>query len=124
MNRRDFLKTAGLGTIGAGTMLATGGLGFSLGLNQSLAQTATRPLPLIPMMDFLEGINERISLTLQSANHDFGNGGVSQTFGINNDYLGPVIRVKQGLTLPFDVTNNIDDVSTLHFLVSFFHVQS
>lgn len=110
MNRRDFLKTAG-----SSALLAAGGVSLGVGGSPSIAQTAAKPLPLIPMMDFLDGIDERISLTLQSATHDFGNGGVSQTFGINHDYLGPVIRVKQGQTLPFDVTNNIDDVSTLHW---------
>lgn len=79
MNRRDFLKAAG-----SGALLAAGSLSFAAGVSPSIAQTAARPLPLIPMMDFLDGIDERISLTLQSATHDFGNGGVSQTFGINN----------------------------------------
>lgn len=115
MDRREFLKTAGTSALGVSTILAAGGAVSGLGAQTAIAQNAARPLPLIPMMDFLDGIQERISLKLQTSMHDFGNGGKSQTFGINHDYLGPVIRVKQGQTLPFDVTNAIDDVSTLHW---------
>lgn len=39
----------------------------------------------------------------------------SSTYGIDHDYLGPVLRVKQGPTLPFDVVNRIEDTSTLHW---------
>ncbi|WP_299773047.1 multicopper oxidase domain-containing protein [uncultured Tateyamaria sp.] len=34
---------------------------------------------------------------------------------MNNSYLGPVLRVRQGQTLPFDVRNGINEVSTLHW---------
>eukprot|EP00752_Nemacystus_decipiens_P019255 g17311.t1 len=67
------------------------------------------------MMDVTDGIDGRIALALNPATHDFGNGAASQTFGINSSYLGPVIRAKQGQTLPFDVTNGIGDVTTLHW---------
>ncbi len=79
------------------------------------AQPVAKPLRLLPLMDYLDGINERIVLSLQSATHDFGTGAASETFGINNSYLGPVLRVKQGQTLPFDVVNGIGDVSTIHW---------
>ncbi|MEJ8561126.1 multicopper oxidase domain-containing protein [Yoonia sp. GPGPB17] len=78
-------------------------------------QASTRPLRLIPMTDLTGGINERINLSLNTASHDFGTSVASQTFGINHSYLGPVLRVKQGQTLPFNVTNNIGDVSTIHW---------
>lgn len=115
MNRREFLKVAGSSTIGAGAFFAVNGLGAAVGLNESVAQNAMKQLPLLPMSDFVAGIDARIPMILKTSSHDFGNGGVSQTFGINNDYLGPLIRVKQGQTLPFDVTNDINDVSTLHW---------
>ena len=112
----NFLKAAGANALGVSTLLAAGGGSeWAGGPDGYSAETPRKPLPLIPMMDFLDGIEERISLKLQTSMHDFGNGGKSQTFGINHDYLGPVIRVKQGQTLPFDVTNAIDDVSTLHW---------
>ena len=79
------------------------------------AQSTERALPLVPMTDLTGGIDRRIALNLKPATHDFGTGAMSQTFGINHSYLGPVIKVKPGQTLPFDVTNNIGDVSTIHW---------
>lgn len=79
------------------------------------AQQSVRPLPIIPMTDLTMGINERISLTCAAGQHDFGTGAASQTLGINANYLGPVLRAKQGQTLPFDVHNQLDAVTTLHW---------
>jgi len=79
------------------------------------AQATTRPLPIIPITDVTGGIDSRIKLDLQMATHDFGNGTDSRTFGINHSYLGPVLRAKQGQTLPFDVTNGVGEVTTLHW---------
>ncbi len=101
INRRNSL----LGTAAAGVALA----------GTRLVQAAVRPLPLLPLTDLTGGIDRRIALALTAAVHDFGNGGASATYGINNDYLGPVLRVKQGQTLPFDVTNGTEDISTLHW---------
>ena len=102
MDRRAFLKATGMGTI-----LATSGI--------ALAQETAAPLPVIPMTDLTGGIDDRIALELNPATHDFGNGAISETFGINSSYLGPVLRVKQGQTLPFDVTNGIEDGVALHW---------
>lgn len=102
MDRRTFLKAAGAGAVLAGT-----GIGW--------AQTSVRPLPVIPLMDLTGDIESRIPLRLEPSMHDFGNGTASATFGINRSYLGPVLRVKQGQTLPFDVINGIGDVTTLHW---------
>lgn len=101
MNRRQFL----IASTASAAMVST----------FANSQTASRLLPLIPMTDLTGGIDGRIALALAPATHDFGNGAASATFGINNSYLGPVLRVKQGQTLPFDVTNGIDDVSTIHW---------
>ncbi|MEM9499779.1 MAG: multicopper oxidase domain-containing protein [Pseudomonadota bacterium] len=67
------------------------------------------------MTDLTTGIEDRITLSLNRATHDFGTGSKSRTFGINRDYLGPVLKVKQGQTLPFDVINGIGNVTTLHW---------
>ncbi len=101
INRRNFL----IGTAASCAVLAGAGG----------AQTATRPLPLLPITDLTGGIEDRISLALGASTHDFGTGVASETFGINRDYLGPVLRVKQGQTLPFDVTNTLGDPSTIHW---------
>lgn len=79
------------------------------------AQSIPSPLPIIPLTDLTGGIEDRIALTLNPASHDFGNGSASDTFGINHNYLGPVLKVKQGQTLPFDIANNIGETSTIHW---------
>ncbi|MEM6760367.1 MAG: multicopper oxidase domain-containing protein [Pseudomonadota bacterium] len=101
MNRRQFLITS------AASVSALG--------STALTQFASRPLPILPLTDLTGGIYTRIPLRLAPGSHDFGNGALSQTLGINHDYLGPVIRAKQGQTLPFDVSNSIGDVSTIHW---------
>ena len=101
MDRREFL---------IGSTLACAGTGAAV-----VAQPATRPLPLLPMMDLISGVEGRIALNLTKGRHDFGTGALSETLGINTGYLGPVLRAKQGQTLPFDVVNGIGDVSTIHW---------
>ena len=97
-----------IGTAASGALL----LGSK---NLSMAQSVLRQLPILPMTNLIEDINDRILLKLSKSTHDFGTGVKSNTFGINNSYLGPVLRVKQGQTLPFDVRNELGEVSTLHW---------
>ncbi|MCH2249865.1 MAG: multicopper oxidase domain-containing protein [Cognatishimia sp.] len=101
MNRRQFLVSS------AATTSLIAGIGF--------AQSSARALPILPLSDFTKGIDARIPLTCGFGRHDFGTGNLSDTYGINGSYLGPVLRVKQGQTLPFDVKNTIDQVTTLHW---------
>ena len=101
MNRRQFL----IGSTAVCVGLAGAGR----------AQSAVRALPLPPLSDLTGGIEGRIPLMLAPSTHDFGTGAVSRTFGINSSYLGPVIRVKQGQILPFDVTNMLGDGVALHW---------
>ncbi|MEM9878972.1 MAG: multicopper oxidase domain-containing protein, partial [Pseudomonadota bacterium] len=102
MDRRLFLAAGGASALLSGGATAS-------------ASPAPKPLRLIPLVDVSDGIDDRIALTLNAGKHDFGTGILSNTFGINGDYLGPVLRAKAGQTLPFDVTNKIDDISTLHW---------
>ncbi|NRB04952.1 MAG: multicopper oxidase domain-containing protein [Rhodobacteraceae bacterium] len=102
MQRRTFLAASG-----ASALLAASGI--------SWAQNTARPLRVLPMTDLIGEIEGRIPLSLNQANHDFGTGTASATFGINHSYLGPVLRAKQGQTLPFDVANKIGDTSTIHW---------
>lgn len=103
LNRRAFLG-------------GTAAVSLPLGVTGPVwAQSAQRPLPIIPMTDLTKGINDRVKLTCAPGTHDFGTGGISQTMGINGSYLGPVVKAKQGQTLPFDVLNQLDSVTTLHW---------
>lgn len=101
MNRRGFL----IGSASATAALA----------GVSFAQASARPLPIIPLTDLTQASDTRIPLRLAASQHDFGTGALSETLGINANYLGPVLRAKQGQTLPFDVENTLDEITTIHW---------
>ena len=103
INRRSFLALSGAGVIAHASAISL------------QAQSKLRPLPIPALMDLTDEITGRIPLLLWQSTHDFGTGIASQTYGINQSYLGPVLKVKSGQTLPFDVTNNIGDIATLHW---------
>lgn len=80
-----------------------------------IGQSVLPRLPVVPLQD-LTGLTEgRHRLTLQKSLHDFGTGARSNTLGINSDYLGPVLRVRKGQSVPFDVVNGIDEAVALHW---------
>ena len=104
MNRRTFLMGAGASA------------GVAMTATSSLwAQASGKPLPILSMNDFSAANPNEIPLRLAAATHDFGTGAKSTTFGINADYLGPVVRVKSGQTLPFAVENMLKDPVALHW---------
>jgi blue copper oxidase len=74
-----------------------------------------RPLPVPSLIDATNGVHSPIELNLQKSRHDFGTGAASQTLGISQSYLGPVVKVKSGQQVPFEVRNEIGEVSTLHW---------
>lgn len=102
MRRRNFLAGAGAATIASGTRMA-------------VAANSQNAIPLLPVLDSASEPEGRIKLDLRIGAHDFGTGTNSDTFGINQSYLGPVIRVKQGQTLPFEVSNYLNETATLHW---------
>jgi FtsP/CotA-like multicopper oxidase with cupredoxin domain len=104
MNRRNFITG----------VTAASASSFGL-MGISTAQSTSRRLPILPLTDLISSFDDRVSLKLAQSNHDFGTGTESKTFGINNSYLGPVLRVKQGQTLPFNVSNELEEISTLHW---------
>ncbi|MEM1066132.1 MAG: multicopper oxidase domain-containing protein [Pseudomonadota bacterium] len=101
MHRRTFL----IGSTAATATLAQLGS----------AQIPLRPLPIPPLTDLTVGVDERVNLHCAPGQHDFGTGALSETLGINGPYLGPVLRARQGQTLPFAVSNGLDEVTTLHW---------
>ena len=116
MDRRKFVKVAGAGALVAGAGYAAG-VGYVAGTGCRAPQLLSIPgrLPVLPLMDLTGRFRGRTRLELKKAAHDFGGGAASETYGINEAYLGPVLRVKQGQTLPFDVVNNIEEGTTLHW---------
>jgi len=90
-----------------------GAAGLTLGTLPQRARGAWSPPLAIPsLIDARDG--EPVTLTLQKSRHRFGSGDVPST-GISSSYLGPVVRVRSGDSIPFRVENRLDEDTTLHW---------
>jgi FtsP/CotA-like multicopper oxidase with cupredoxin domain len=109
-NERSFTRRQALLLSGA----AAAGLAVSsASLWAQGAKLATRPLPIPRLIEARDG--EPVTLTLQKSSHRFGSGAAVPSTGISSSYLGPVVRVRSGDTIPFRVENHLDEETTLHW---------
>jgi FtsP/CotA-like multicopper oxidase with cupredoxin domain len=80
------------------------------------AQAAPAAGSLLPIPQLIEARNgELVTLSLQKTEHRFGSGRAVPSRGISASYLGPVVRVQSGDTIPFRVENRLDEETTLHW---------
>jgi FtsP/CotA-like multicopper oxidase with cupredoxin domain len=77
------------------------------------APAGGQALPIPQLIEARSG--EPVTLTLQTTQHRFGSGPVVPSRGISASYLGPVVRVRNGDTIPFRVENRLDEETTLHW---------
>ncbi len=54
-------------------------------------------------------------LTLQKGQKSFLPGTQTATYGINGHYLGPTLRLSKGDQVAFNISNRLDEASTLHW---------
>jgi bilirubin oxidase len=118
MKRRDFLQQ-GLGlTSGLITAAYT-----PLALAKTIEQTAfSKPyfkanefnLPAIEEGQTVNG-KQVFKLTLQQGKTRILADTTTETIGINQDFLGPVLRMKKGQVVKMEVTNNLSEVAALHW---------
>ena len=67
----------------------------------------------LPIPPVLSG--DHLALTAQPGMTDFGTGTSSPTIGLNGAYLGPTLRLTRGQHVAVDVTNSLDEMTTLHW---------
>ena len=80
------------------------------------AQAAPSVGQALPIPQLIEArSSEPVVLTLQKSQHRFGSGPAVASRGISASYLGPVVRVRNGDTIPFRVENRLDEETTLHW---------
>jgi cuproxidase len=77
------------------------------------APSAASSLPIPTLIDARN--SEPVTLSLQESRHRFGSGAAVPSAGISSSYLGPVVRVRSGDTIPFRVENRLDEETTLHW---------
>lgn len=105
LTRRSALMLSGAAAAG----LALGGL-------PRAARSALSAAPSLPIPTLIEaGNGEPVALLLQKSRHRFGSGTAVPSTGISASYLGPVVRVRSGDTIPFRVENHLDEETTLHW---------
>lgn len=105
LTRRQALLLSG----GAAAGLTLGGVP----LWARSASSAALPLPIPTLIEARDG--EPVTLALQKSRHRFGSGAAVPSTGISASYLGPVVRVRNGDTIPFRVENRLDEETTLHW---------
>jgi FtsP/CotA-like multicopper oxidase with cupredoxin domain len=76
----------------------------------------TRALAIPPLEEGTVSDGQRTyALEVQAATTDFGVGGPTDTYGVNQSYLGPTLRMATGDDVRMDVHNALDTVTTLHW---------
>jgi FtsP/CotA-like multicopper oxidase with cupredoxin domain len=103
ITRRRMLALSGAAAIGAA----------SSGPLRAAHGASPRPLPIPALIEARNG--EPVTLALQRTRHAFGSGAAVPSSGISSSYLGPVVRVRSGDTIPFRVENRLEEATTLHW---------
>jgi FtsP/CotA-like multicopper oxidase with cupredoxin domain len=108
MTKQQFSRRQALLLSGA----AAAGLTLS-GLPKMARSATATALPIPNLIDARDG--EPVTLSLQQSRHRFGPGPAVASTGISASYLGPVVRVRSGSTIPFRVENRLAEETTLHW---------
>lgn len=77
----------------------------------------TVPLPIPPLLEDLNPDPDRAQLELiaRPGSRVFLPGTRTQTYGYNGDYLGPTIKVRRDEEVSIKVSNQLDEVTTVHW---------
>ena len=104
MQRRDFLQLSGAGLLWqlAGRSEAYTG--------RSVPALGVNALPIPPLLT-----GSSFHLSLQTGQMEFLSGKRTPTYGINGNFLGPAIKVRDGDNVSFNVTNNLGEPTALHW---------
>jgi len=105
--RRSFLLAStavGLAQILPGAVFAQNTLRFET------------PLAVPPLLEgSLKGDVREYDLSIQSGVTEFFKGYQTPTWGLNGSFLGPTLKLRRGETVRVNVTNHLDETTTLHW---------
>ncbi|HWV50649.1 MAG TPA: multicopper oxidase domain-containing protein [Microbacterium sp.] len=89
---------------------------FSASINTIGKVDFDRELEIPPLAESRVEDGVRIfDLTMQRGESDLGQGTMTPTWGINGPHLAPTLRAEQGERVQVNVTNGLDEASTLHW---------
>lgn len=95
---------------------ASAAAGLALDSLPRFAHGAPSGAPTLPIPDLIDAHDgEAVTLSLRKTRHRFGSGPAVSSMGISSSYLGPVVRIRGGDTIPFRVENHLDEATTLHW---------
>jgi FtsP/CotA-like multicopper oxidase with cupredoxin domain len=105
--------------LAAGLLLLTA-CGAPGGGGGSVTVRSVEAVNALPIPELLEGTprdgRSVFDLTAQAGSTDFGQtGGPADTIGINGSYLGPTLRMVDGQQVRVRLTNQLDEMTTLHW---------
>jgi len=106
-SRRTFIKSAGA----AGLLLPLTTSIFAKSSATSLNTFVVPPLN----TGVREGNKVSYKLSINSGVTEFFKGVKTPTWGLNQSYLGPVLRAKRGDTVTIKVDNHLNEVATVHW---------
>jgi FtsP/CotA-like multicopper oxidase with cupredoxin domain len=114
MNRRKFIGLSVAGAVSIGGLYA---------YNESRQNKKTehkintpKELPIPPLADYkLVNGKKRFDLTIKKGEKNFLGDLKTETFGVNGDFLGPTIKVNNKDKVEINVTNKLDEKTTLHW---------
>jgi bilirubin oxidase len=107
ITRRNFIKG-----IGGVSILAS----FSPSILAEITLNRGNPFVVPPLAKSVrQGSNIRFNLQINVSQHSFFKGVNTPTLGINQSYLGPVLRANRGDNITINVRNNLKEIATLHW---------
>ncbi|MFC8432768.1 multicopper oxidase family protein [Streptomyces sp. NPDC057253] len=116
LHRRKFL--GGMAGVGLGAVAAAGGA-FSLLTEGTRSKAAAATLGTLPIPDLLEGTTSdgttTFTLAAQTGTAEVLSGVTSSTAGYNQSFLGPTLKWTSGDTVLLNITNSLDEDTTVHF---------
>jgi len=83
---------------------------FVFTLNQVIAQSFVTPLPIPPTVT-----GTVFNLNVDESTKQFKSGPITNTYGVNGDYLGPTLIMNAGDFVTLNVTNNLSETTTMHW---------
>ncbi|WP_161791973.1 multicopper oxidase domain-containing protein [Psychroserpens jangbogonensis] len=83
---------------------------FVFTIHQIVAQPFTTPLPIPPTLS-----GPVFNLNVSPSTKQFKPGTITNTFGVNTNYLGPTLLMDSGDFVTINVTNNLSEITTMHW---------
>lgn len=115
MHRRNFVK---LSLVSATYLLSACNAGESSS-NKSANLDGfliNQALSIPPLLDPIPDVNgvKQFNLNIEERTHNFYTDVTSNTFGINQSYLGNTLRIKNGDKVSINYTNKLQEATTMH----------